>query len=424
MPNGTAGATRAPGLNLKGAMLKYSIQSGLLWIAWCPLAYASTFMLGRDLSATEAGFALAIGNLLALVVNPFVASAADGKGTLDIRTMSVGLSAATVVTMAVATVSRVPVVMMGGIALGYMFAQNLPALSNSINVYYVNRGARINYGLARGIGSLTWSITSAILGFAMAAFGTDVIMVIGFGANVAMTVGFMLMPTPKDVPALFDPDADADDSEEAVEAREGSYGAFLRDNPRFLRLIVGFSLCFFMGQLIANYAPLIVEQIGGDSTVQGNALAIQAACELPAMWTMDLLTRRIRVANIIRFAAAGYVAKHGMIMFAVLAGSIPLLYVGYGLQAVSYAVYTAACVYYCNASFGEGDKNKALGLCVMVNTISGILGSFFGGIIVDAFGVNAMLAVGVGLTVAGALIAFTGVERAREAGPAAEAACE
>ena len=60
----------------------------------------------------------------------------------------------------------------------------------------------------------------------------------------------------------------------------------------------------------------------------------------------------------------------------------------------------------------------------MVNTISGILGSFFGGIIVDAFGVNAMLAVGVGLTVAGALIAFTGVERAREAGPAAEAACE
>ncbi len=442
MPQQNAAGIRSR-LNLNKVMLRYSVQSGLLWVAWCPIAYASTFMLGRGLSPTESGTALAIGNMCALLLNPLVSSIADSDHGLSMRSMAVGISFATCVSMGACIITHNTTLTMAAMALTYLFAQNLPSLSNSINVYYVNRGARINYGLARGIGSLTWSVTSAILGMLITMFGNDSIVYVGLAANIAMTLGFTLLATPKNIPVLnaqTDTQLERDQTKSPqlstqANAQTGaqlnkpdahnaydtpisnvettqrlSYLEFLRHNPRFVCLIVGFSFCFFMQQLLMSYAALIVADVGGDAAVQGNALAIQAASELPAMWLMEILTRKVKIGNIMRFGAAGYIAKHAVIVFAVLVSSVSLLYLGYGLQAISYAVFTAANVYYCNVLFDEGNKNKAIGLCYMVNTISGILGNFIGGILVDGFGLYVMLVSGLVLTIVGSLFAMMGAQ--------------
>lgn len=389
-------------LPLKTAMLKYCIQSGLFWIAFCPMAYASTFMLGRGLSASAVGITMAVGNALALVIQPWVATNADGDGSIDIRSLAVGLAIGTTAAFGVCCFAGGDFLLCAGIAVGYMFAQNLIAISNSVSVYYINRGAKINYGLARGIGSLTWSLTSFLLGQLMVAYTTDVIIWLALGCNIAMTVGFMLLPTPKDVPAL----TVADDSGEAVEQSGMSYGEFLRENVPFLLVILGFSLCFIMGNILMSYAILIFGRVGGDEGNMGLALAISAISELPAMWSMEALSKRIDTGKIMVIAAIGYILKHVVIL---LASSVGMLYVGYALQMLSYAVYTPCSVYYVNQRFGEGDKNKALGLMVMVNPISAIIGNLFGGILVDSVGIFASLIFGTVLTVVGSLCALYGL---------------
>ena len=397
-------------LNLHGAMRRYTTLSALLWIVWCPVAYASTFTLGRDISATAIGIALAVGNILAVVIQPFISSAADGKGKLDLRTMSVFASAITTVCFGICSVVYNHFIILALIAVIYMFAQNLPALSNSISVYYINRGAKINYGLARGVGSATWSITSLVLGKLISMVGADVIVWIACAFGILMTISFAVMPTPKDVPPLV-----AQEDESAAEENSGgeSYFAFLGAHPNFMRLVIGFSLCFVMGNLIMTYAILIFEKLGAGSSEMGLALAISAMSELVFMFSMSTLDKRGLTTKLMSMAAIGYILKHLVITAAACAlGSVPLLYVGYGLQMVSYAIYTPASVYYCNEHFGEGDKNKALGLTIMVNPISAALGSAVGGVLVDSFGVEVMLVFGLVLTIAGALIALSGIRQA------------
>lgn len=400
---GSASTLAQERLPLKTAMLKYCIQSGLFWIAFCPMAYASTFLLGRDLSATTVGVTMAVGNILALIIQPFVASNADGSGKLDIRTLAMILSVGTTASFAVCCFVGSDLLLCVGVAVGYMFAQNLIAISNSVSVYYINRGAKINYGLARGIGSLTWSVTSFILGKLMVDYTTDIIMWLALGCNIAMTIGFWLLPTPRDVPALTEGTATEDGPADA----EGmSYLDFLRANRSFLLVVLGFSMCFIMGNILMSYAVLIFGRVGGDEGNMGIALAISAISELPAMWSMEALSKRIDTGKIMVVAAIGYIIKHVVILFA---SSIGMLYVGYALQMLSYAVYTPCSVYYVNQRFGEGDKNKALGLMVMVNPISAIIGNLFGGILVDGFGIFVSLAFGTVITVVGSLCALYGL---------------
>jgi PPP family 3-phenylpropionic acid transporter len=395
-------------LNLRGAMWRYCVQSGLYWVAWCPIAYASTYLLGRGMAPTLVGTVLALGSLCSLFIQPPIALTADGGGTTSIRTLAVALASGITVSFAIALFTHNVIAMSACIVFGLMLAQNLSALSNAVSVYYVNRGAKMNYGLARGIGSASWSLTSLVIGTLTAAYGTDAIMWLALGTNIAMTLGFMMLPTPKDVPPVTCEDVSA--AEEAIEEREcsggQSYVGFLKGHKNFLLVVLGFSMCFVMGNIIMSYVLPIMRRVGGGPQEMGVALAISAMSELPAMFSMQALQRRIPTARILSVAAVGYVAKHLVIVFAT---SIGMLYLGYGLQMVSYAIYTPCSVYYCNQHFGEGDKNKAIGLMVMVNPISAMVGNFAGGLLTDVFGVGAALVFGLALSIVGAVVALAGL---------------
>lgn len=401
-------ASDAPTLNVKGAMLKYSIHNALYWFAACPLGYASTFMLGRGISATQVGLTLTLGSLLTLLIQPFIASNADGQGSLSIRQLGMGCAIGMCVFVTAANFVTNPIVLSACIAGMNMFNQNLPAISNAISVFYINRGADINYGFARGIGSLAWAIMAAIMGYVMEAWGTDMVIRVGVFSTIALLASFSIMPTPQNVPALNAPVA-ADDG--VVEEQGSSYGEFLRANPRFLLVVLGFCMCFANSSVIFVYAIRIIENVGGDASNLGIAMAISAASELPAMWLMDWIRSKVPISNVMRFSAIGYVIRHLVLFFA---GSIPMIYLGFGLQSIAYAVYTPASVHYCNGLFDEGDKNKALGLMVMVGSISGIVSNIFGGILFDLLGLRLTLGIFTALTVVGVFVVFMGIQDTKE----------
>ena len=104
------------------------------------------------------------------------------------------------------------------------------------------------------------------------------------------------------------------------------------------------------------------------------------------------LERRIPAERLMLVAAAGCVLKAGVIAFAT---NVPLLYVGYALTIMS-TLFNPASVSWVNARFGEENKNKALGLMVMVSPIGGI---------------GMLLGVVFALAVEGAAIAVVGVRR-------------
>ena len=150
MPNEATSPIRT-----QGAMARYCLLSSLTWAAFLAAVMAGTYMLGRGISGAEVGVVMIAGNLAALVAQPFIASAADGPGPLDAQRLGIGLSLVTVGFMGACLLPLPSLAIEVLLVLTYLTAKNLPALSNSVAVYYVNRGGAIDYGVARAAGSVS-----------------------------------------------------------------------------------------------------------------------------------------------------------------------------------------------------------------------------------------------------------------------------
>ena len=395
-------------LDLKGAMVKYCIASILSQAAFCPVLMAGTFLLGRGASSSLVGVMMALGNFLAVATQPMIASTADRKEGATLTQMLQGLALGSVGFAAAALLIKgdiAGVIFLSGL---FMLYKNVQPTLNTVSAYYVNRGADINYGIARGLGSASYAAVSAVQGQLIAAQGSDVIMIVGIFFFILFAASMILLPTPKDIPALNELESIEEAAEEVEAASEGNYIDFLFSHKKFLLLVVGLALLFASMSPFASYAILIVEGVGGNAADMGNILAVSAVVEVPAMFGYQWLEKRFGTSKLMRFALIGFVVKSVAITFA---PNVPLLYVAYAMQFMGFALYMPCSVSYGNKLFGEGDKSKAIGLLGTAGTIGGMVGSPIVGALTDLFGVSQMLRMVTLISVVGCIIAELGVQK-------------
>lgn len=403
-------------LRVKGALLKYSLLNMLLWAEFCCIfSYTTVFLLGRGLSNSEIGITVALGNLLAVAIQPFLASFAD-SGKIAIHKLLMVLFGAMLVLFGLAA-AFTNILLSAAVFAGLsIFIQNAPGFLNSLGMYYQNHGASMNYGVARGMGSLAFSGAAALMGVMVRQSGVEIILFIGMGLAALMIAGLLLMPTPTH------PQEESQASETAQpENASGSYLDFIRENPRFMTLAVGMSLIFVMHQIENAFAIQIAEHAGGDSASMGMMVAIAGLSEVPMMWLYSRIEEKSSSAKLLILSAIGFSVKAAVTL---LAGNMMLLYVAYALQCIGFALYTPASVSYADERFGERDKNKAQGLVVMVSTIGGVIGSLMGGWLIDFSGVEMMLLVGTAVSILGSIVAVLGVTPPKKQETPVMGACE
>ena len=397
--------TRNTGFSVENAQMKYCIQNILFQMAGCPIFMNTPLLLERGLSASLIGVTGALGNLLSIAIQPAIASAADKKNGPDLHKIILVLSTIATVCCGINYFVRGGIPTMLFIVTILMVEQNVMSLINGVSVFYENRGAQMNYGLARGMGSASFAIMSALIGFAIDGFGANIIALLGCIISAIATASVLLLPTPKSVPPIQEIKTGAS-AEMHKEQGDGSYLGFLTHNPGFMMLIVGMSLMFILGSAVFAYAIQIVEGVGGTNSDMGLMIAIQAIVEVPVMFGYLALERRFGTKPIMAFVMISYVIRAAVYLFA---GNIPMLYVGYAMQMTTFGLYMPASVSFGNRYFTERDKNKALGLLAMVNPIGSTIGSLVNGFLVDNFGVRVMLVVALVFAIVGCVVGLRGL---------------
>ena len=382
-------------------MGRYCLQNIACQMAYAPLVMSSSFMLGRNIANSTVGVVLALGNILAIAVQPWVSSTADSKRGLSISQLSLAASVGAAIAFAVGVISPGPVLTMASVIAVYMFIMNLSALVNSVSVYYVNRGAKITYGVARGLGSGAYAIVAGLLGVAAERFGPETYYLAGIGLSAVCAVAMLLMPTPKSVPPTTAPAG-------GEEGGDISYAAFAKGNPKFMLLMAGASLAFMMVTATSSYALPIMQSVGGGEAEMGFALALSGMLELPAMWGYALLERRFRASSLLMFSVV-MLGVRGAVFC--LAGNIPMLYAGFAMQLVTFGIWTPASVSYANLFFDERNKNKAVGMMALLSSFAGVIASPVAGWAIDAFGLRVMLYLMQALALAAVEIAAFGLQR-------------
>ena len=385
-------------LNTRKLMIQYCILQGAYWASFCVIyAFATVFLLSRGFESSMIGVIIAAGNILGVVLQPMVASIADRSEKISLHKLTAILSV--VMILLLVLLYFVP---NGLIAVAVLFLltdtflQVIQPLVNSISVYYVNQGVSVDFGSARGIGSLSYAAASYVLGIAVERFGTKSILVAGILVALVLLVTVLSMP-------VLSSSAASQLKEEEPEQNDAGLLVFASKYKNFMLTLAGITLLFTFHNMNNAYLIKVIENVGGTSADMGRMLSIAAVTELPVMFLFSKISKHFKSSTLLMVSGVFFAIRAAGFM---MAGNVMIMYLVAMLQIGSFALYIPSSVYYVNETMLDQDKFKGQAVMTATNTLGGVFGSLFGGFLIDNAGVGAMNTVCFGMAAAGAVLVF------------------
>lgn len=398
-------------INTKKLTLQYCILQGAYWASFCIIyTFATVFLLDRGFSSSQIGVIIAAGNILGVVLQPVFASIVDRSKTITLHKLT-GILAA-IMAVLILLLYVLPNLFFAVILLFLMtdtFLQVIQPLINSVSVYYVNKGINVDFGAARGIGSLSYAAASYVLGILVEKYGCSMILFAGFLMVAIITIVVFSMPIIKEAAETSAESSQVVSPHTVSEKEEKeSILSFAGRYKYFMLTLVGVTFLFSFHNMNNSYMIQIITNVGGTSADLGRLLAIAAITEIPIMFLFSRIVKHVKSSVLLVISGIFFVLK-AFGYFA--AGNIALMTIAAVMQMGSFAIYIPASVYYVNEVMEERDKFKGQALMTGTNTLGGMIGSLLGGVLIDYAGVSVMNLTGLVMAVAGAVLVFLFVFR-------------
>lgn len=365
---------------------KYAILQGTYWMGACFFySFAQTFLEAKGLGKAEVGLVLAISNIAAFLLQPIVASLLDKNRKVTFKnTISALIATALLCALAILVAKPSMLISILFIVLTTLTLVVQP-LVNSIGFAFIDRGEKLNYSAARGIGSACYALMALVYG-RLALINVDYLLY-GFALMSALLLVTNLWLAPKKEIAT-----DTD--------KIGGNIQLLKKHPSFFVMLIGLVLLFMQHNAINAYLLSIVKNVGGNESNVGVAVFIAAIFEVPVMLLYTRLQSKIRCESLIKFAALFFTVKSALLVLPLgLAG----VYISQALQLAGYAIMIPATGYYANNLVDVTDKVKGQALLTTAIVIAGVFGYQLGGILME-WSVQGTLLVGTGVSLIGSVI--------------------
>ena len=402
--------------------IKYGCIHGTYWMYYGVAgSFASAFLLARGYSNAEIGIILAVGNILAVFLQPLIADLADRSKKLSL----IGVTQLSAVLLMVLT-GLLFVMKQKSAALWvvYMFIMawmtTLQPLFNSLAFKLEETGVHINFGACRSVGSLAYAVLCAFLGTLVEAKGVGVLPLSGEIVLLMLLASIWVTKTQFDrmvgektgkqaVPVLGEcgqvPAADAEEAEEI------NLALFVKRNKFFVVLNLAVIGVFFSNSILNNFMLQVVEGVGGTSEDMGRIFSVMAFLEIPALFFFDKIKERFSCQFILKFAAICFTLK---VLLIYLAESVTMIYVAHLLQTFSFGLFLPAIVSFIGEVMAKGEAVKGQALYTVMVTVSSMLASVLGGIMLDVSGPGFMLLISTIATGLGALVLVLIVDRIKK----------
>lgn len=385
----------------------FAAIQGFYWAAFCSCgSFASVFLLSRNFDNRQIGAVLALSNIFAVILQPLAASYADRAEKVTLKQIMAAVGFITVslsaVLLVIPDVFCLLAVLFVLILTGVLVEQ---PLVSGLHFEFVNQGININFGITRGIGSITYAVLSWGLGVIIEKKGPEMIPYVSLLVVLGLTVSIVIV---KDSRKLSLGGLEQRPVSQVQNEKPGSGLDFFKTYKGFSGYLMGIFFIFIFQVMFTNYLIHVVNYVGGTSSQMGTAIFIAAILELPVMGVINKLIKKIKVHKLLYCSGIFFTIKAAG---AFLAVSMPMIYIDQMLQMFSYAVMIPASVYYINEIMKEKDRIKGQALTTMAMTAGGVAGNLAGGFLIDEMGVKAMLAAGIFVTAAGTLLIIRFTEK-------------
>lgn len=355
--------------------IRYCALLGVHTMMLCPaINFVTPYLAAAQISTQTIGILVAVSCLLAVVFQQFAGRLVD-RNLVDGRKLLLLLTL--ILTVGAFSLLFIKSGGLKAIIFGGMYCLTfimLPIL-NSFSFFYENKGISVNYGIARGCGSMSFAVCSMILGFLMAKFGTSVIP-LGYGLlGVALFAIILSMPTLKG-------------STSTATTPTQSKSLELSKFPAFRLMLIGLCLVMLFHNMVSTYFIYAIERIGGDSSHLGMALGIAAFVEIPILFLYTRIKGNTPSKYFLTVSGVFFFAKAALF---VVAQSVTMIYLVQILQIVSYGLMVAARVYYVDEVVGKKYETTGQAYIVATETVGIVLGSIIGGFLMQGPGIVSVL---------------------------------
>ena len=370
-------------------------------------SFSSAFLLPNGFSSSQVGIVMTLGSIGSLILEPVLADLADRSRRLTPAGITSLLAGLLILCLGgLLAVQGNGTALFVFYVLCYILQTIMQPLINEMNFFLERAGHKMNYGVARAMGSLGYSLFSALLGVLTQRFGISMIPLMTI-AVLAVMLALLAM-----LSRTASSSKDQKDVHSEEKQNPGSLMEFARTHGKLLLLTAGGTCLMFCANACGSYLLQIMNHVGGTTENMGFALSVAAISEIPAMVLFERVRRKISTGTLLKIAGIGYIVKHVVLLMAKSYAAVLFAMV---FQMVSFAVYIPAIVAYMHEHTSAEDAVKGQSLMPLASSAAGLLSSFSGGFMIDRLGVGAFLAACVVMAVLGTLIVFAAVGKEQNA---------
>ena len=371
--------------------IRYNLLQILFWLlACCVSGYVAIYLKAKGLDNTEIGLVTGLSCVFIMFISPSVSTVLQKVKSLTIPKLATILLVLTSLLFLFVSYINIPdillIVLYIVIITGYLSC--VPLLS-TICMNYIERGYDLNFGLARGMGSVSYAISAVVLSYCIDLFDANALSVIHAISVVLFLCILNTMP-------------DYVEERREAEKKQGSVFTIIKKYKLVFIILLGWAFTFSAATTLSTYLINVVENLGGNTTIYGYAVFCMAASELPAMAVTRKLMRKYNAMSLIVVAGLAYFIRNVLIA---IAPNLIFVFLGVIFQSFSYGLLTSMITYYIADTCEKEDQVMGQTLQgIMTTGLGSMLGNILGGVLQDALGLNAMFVFAIGMTVIGSLI--------------------
>lgn len=380
---------------MRNLTLRYGVTQFTYWAASSgAMAFATTYLLTKNVPAGTVGLVLALAGLLSCLTQPLLAALADRAERCILPQMLLAMSVFCCVCFAAQFIPSLPLAPLTILYAAAIWCSDaIQPLLSALSVACNDAGYAVNFGAARGVAAAASALSMIVVGFLIARLGFAWMLAFLLVARVICAVSLCTYPRLQK-PRTAHTDASC------------SVGQFFARYPRYCVSLLGVAFLGMFHCMTENYLIAIVAPLGGDSSTVGTALFISSMAAGPVIFFFSRIRGVLRDSAILKLAGVSFVIKSVGFL---LARSIGAIYALELLQITSYALLAPAQVSYASSMVRAADMVKGQAFITAFYALGCAAGNFAGGQLLG-YGVRAILLAGIAMAAAGTLILFCTVK--------------
>ena len=384
--------------------VRYTLINVTYFAAFCTIhALAAVYLLANGFTNTEVGVLLAVANISSALCQPFIAGIIDKPGPLtNRRFILISVMIIMIGSILLKFLSSHKAIVFVIYALIYMIQFAYQPVMTALCFEYQKAGCNIFYGLARGLGSASFAVTSAFIGGAVEKNGVDLLLVVNV---ITMILSAIVVFTFKK-PEVEEKETDKEDKPQGK--AHNNIIDFAKTYPAFSVFLIGTICFYFAHNMINDFMIQIIRSLGGAETELGYSNFLQAILELPVMAVIGFFLKKISSDKMLVFSGTAFFVKILILMFV---SNMAGMYVSQSFQLFAYAVFIPAAAYYVSNTMDELDQVKGQAYVTSAITVGGVFSNLISGVILDNLGIKAMLGTGCVVCAVGVVIGFVAMNK-------------